>query len=166
MSRHALRGAMPFCPSCSQATQGWERHCPRCGFALAASPPAAPSPAAPPPRRDTGLAEALLVAGGVVSVAVPALVGLALLFLGGVFSLFPPFGSIPAAFLGFLAVLFLVLGVVWAAAALHARNLVHEGHVERGGLVALVAGALGVLTGNVLGGVLLLAGGFLAYSAK
>jgi hypothetical protein len=153
--------------------QGWELHCRACGTALNPTAPApaptsapapSPAPGAPARKPDTGLAELLLLLGAVVS-ALQAVVALAVVsFLGGA-DLLPWFGGFGAilALIGLTAV---VIGAGAAIAGLHARRRVQEGKLHDGGMVALVAGAVSIVLGNAFGGLLLLAGGFLAYTAQ
>jgi hypothetical protein len=152
-----------FCPQCGRALQGWEQYCPACGKLLAA--PAAPPPAAPPAApRDPALAATLLLAGAVLSIAMPGLFALMFLgVLGSLAHLAGPSAAFPVGVLTFLAAVFLVLGVLWAAVGLWARQLVVQGERQRGATAALVAGAIGVFTGNVIGGVLYIAAGILAH---
>jgi hypothetical protein len=156
---------MPFCAQCGAAQHAGQRFCPQCGAALSA-PALPPAPAPPPARPDTGLAETLILLGGVASLLVPVLVGLVLLFLGGLFAMFPPFGTLPGVLFGLLAAVLLVVGVIALAISVYARNLLRDGQRERGATIAIIVGLVSVVLGNFIGGLLLLLGGMVAYTAK
>lgn len=158
---------MAFCPQCGAGIAEGARYCSACGSSLAGSglPPAPAGPAPQAARRDTGLAELLILVGAVLSLVVPVLLAAVFFGLGATFW-FVPFASMPGAVMGLIAVAFLVLGLVWMLLALFARSLIRQGDLEKGGVVAVVVGVLMILTGGLVSGLLVVVGGILAWTAR
>jgi hypothetical protein len=164
---------MPFCTQCGSGAQPGARYCARCGHAVAgpdsgfAPPPATAPPAAPapPPALDTATAQTLLLVGALLNFLLPLAIALAFLGLGAFAALFP-FGAIAGALFAVLALVVLLVGGALAAGALHARNELRRGDVERGGTLAILVGVLMLVTGGLVSGVLVLAGGVLARGAR
>lgn len=168
--------AMSYCAQCGAPLAAGARYCAACGTAVATPtlPGGAPAPPALPAqaRRDTGMAQTLILVGAVLGVLLPLFVGMGLMVLGTVFAFVPWWGSVPGVMLGLMALGVILLGLLWAAAALYARNLIAQGRVEQGAVLAVVVGALMLLTGLPmlvlpgLAGILVLAGGISAWSQK
>ena len=162
------------CTQCGAALVQGARYCASCGSLVVQ--PTLPPPerlfqpggVEPPKRKDTGGAETLILIGAILSAVLGLLFGLLILFFGAFFGL--AIGDAGAGFPGFLFGLFglgiIVLGILFAAGGLYARNLVRAGEVERGGLLAIVFGALCLFTGDFIAGIVMAAGGVLAYTAR
>lgn len=165
---------MAHCTQCGAALEAGARYCARCGSAavqptlpVQAMPPAPPpGPAPPAARRDTSGAQLVILIGALLAFLGPAFIAFFILFFGALFSAFGPFGFIPGAFIGFFGVILLLGGVLFGVAGLWARNVVRDGDPEKGALIAGGVGLVACLVGNVLGGVVLLLGGIMAYTAK
>lgn len=160
---------MAHCIQCGAALQQGARYCANCGTAQVqptVPPQAAPAPA-PPRRKDTGGAETVILIGAVLAGLLPMAIGLGLLFFGAIFAAAIPFwGAIPASVFALFGALIFLAGAVFGAAGLWARNIVRDGEAEKGGMVAGVVGLVGCLTGNVVGGLVLIVGGLMAYTAR
>lgn len=160
---------MAHCIQCGVALQPGARYCANCGTAQVQPtlPPHGAPPPAAPARKDTDGAQTVILIGAILAGLLPLLIGMLIFAFGAAFAAaWPFFGAIPGGIIAFVGMLLILGGLVFGAAGLWARNMVRDGEAEKGGIVAGVVGLVACLTGNVIGGLVLVLGGLMAYTAR
>lgn len=135
---------------------------------VAAAPAPDPAPMQPPPSppttaRDTSTAELLILVGVVIGFVMSGLFVLAMLgmsaLVGGLGRF--PMGGMMFGLLGLFGIVAFVLYFI----ALQARNEIRQGNIDGGSVKAIVLGAILLVVGGFVSGVLILVGGILARQA-
>ena len=160
---------MSYCIECGEKLPEGVEFCPKCGAKVS-------SQIKQGKKEYVGVGGPLTLIGGVLSIifsilslsfliawrAVGRWMGMHGMWNRGVMGGWMSIMAVPIIWLIVGALLSIILGAI----AVYAYMKVNRGEVRDGGLIALIAGILMILTGGFIPGVITLIGGILCYTSK
>ncbi|MGQ9544024.1 MAG: zinc ribbon domain-containing protein [Candidatus Bathyarchaeia archaeon] len=150
---------MVYCVKCGAEVPEGAGYCPKCGLQVTVTP-------AVGGRDSSGLGGVLILAGGLLAIifSIASLLFMHLLrgFPSGWMGMHMMWGGWFVGFMTVRASVSLVLGLV----AVYSYSKIVRGDLKVGGIIAVVAGVLMLVTMSWLPGVMVLIGGVLCHASK